>query len=118
MLKQRADKVLCSVLSRFHELDVKSGRGCYLYDHDGVAFLDFGSGIAVTSTGHCHPDVVRAVQEQVSTLIHPCIAVGNTEVVVDKFPLHIEHFAIRASTPGTLWNPYFKIGRASCRERV
>ena len=83
MLKQRADKVLCSVLSRFHELDVKSGRGCYLYDYDDVAFLDFGSGIAVTSTGHCHPDVVRAVQEQVSTLIHPCIAVGNTEVVVD-----------------------------------
>tara|TARA_B100000427_G_C15517684_1_gene598927 strand:+ start:2351 stop:3613 length:1263 start_codon:yes stop_codon:yes gene_type:complete len=83
MLKQRAAKVLASVLSRFHELDIKYGQGCYLYDNDDVAFLDFGSGIAVTSTGHCHLDVVTAVQKQVSELIHPCIAVGNTEVVVD-----------------------------------
>jgi 4-aminobutyrate aminotransferase len=37
---------------------------------DGNCFLDFAAGIAVVSTGHCHPDVVRAIQKQAETLIH------------------------------------------------
>jgi 4-aminobutyrate aminotransferase len=37
---------------------------------DGNSFLDFSAGIAVVSTGHCHPDVVRAIQRQSETLIH------------------------------------------------
>jgi 4-aminobutyrate aminotransferase len=44
--------------------------GSYVYDADGRAWLDFTTGIGVTSTGHCHPDVVRAAQEQVGKLIH------------------------------------------------
>ncbi|MBH38267.1 aspartate aminotransferase family protein [bacterium] len=83
MLKKRAQQVLSPVLSRFHELDIQSGKGCYLYDQANIAYLDFGSGIAVTSTGHCHPKVVAAVQQQVATLIHPSIAVGNTDVVIN-----------------------------------
>ena len=35
-----------------------------------TCFLDFAAGIAVVSTGHCHPDVVRAIQKQAETLIH------------------------------------------------
>ncbi|MCU1483073.1 MAG: davT 1 [Subtercola sp.] len=46
------------------------GRGSYLYDEDGRAFLDFTSGIGVTATGHCHPRVVAAAQEQTAELIH------------------------------------------------
>lgn len=46
------------------------GEGAYLHGEDGRRYLDFTAGIGVTSTGHCHPRVVAAAQEQVGTLIH------------------------------------------------
>ncbi|MZD06426.1 aminotransferase class III-fold pyridoxal phosphate-dependent enzyme [Streptomyces sp. SID5785] len=46
------------------------GEGVHLYGVDGRRYLDFTAGIGVTSTGHCHPRVVAAAQEQVGTLIH------------------------------------------------
>lgn len=46
------------------------GEGVYLYDDGGTRYLDFTAGIGVTSTGHCHPEVVAAAQQQVGTLIH------------------------------------------------
>ncbi|MFD2419306.1 aspartate aminotransferase family protein [Amycolatopsis pigmentata] len=46
------------------------GEGACLYDTEGRRYLDFTAGIGVTSTGHCHPRVVRAAQEQVGKLIH------------------------------------------------
>ncbi len=49
------------------------GRGARLWDADGTEYLDFQTGLAVNSLGHCHPRVVEAVREQVGTLIH----VGN-----------------------------------------
>jgi len=51
-------------------LVVETGHGCYLVDRDGNEYLDFTSGIGVTSTGHCHPRVVEAVQRQSARLIH------------------------------------------------
>ena len=49
---------------------VDHGRGSRLFDAEGRAYLDFTAGIGVTSTGHCHPRVVAAAQEQVASLIH------------------------------------------------
>ncbi|KAF0804807.1 aminotransferase [Alcanivorax sp. S71-1-4] len=46
------------------------GRGSYLFDRAGNSWLDFTSGIGVTATGHCHPDVVDAVREQAGRLVH------------------------------------------------
>ncbi len=46
------------------------GEGCVIEDIDGNLLLDFNAGIAVTSTGHCHPDVVRAIQDQAGKLLH------------------------------------------------
>lgn len=46
------------------------GEGVYLFDEEGNRYLDFGSGIAVTSVGHSHPKWVSAVQEQAATLTH------------------------------------------------
>jgi len=46
------------------------GEGVYLYDEAGTQYLDFGSGIAVTSVGHSHPKWVAAVQAQAATLTH------------------------------------------------
>lgn len=46
------------------------GQGCWLWDADGNRYLDFVAGIAVMGTGHCHPQVVEAVQQQVAQLVH------------------------------------------------
>ena len=46
------------------------GEGATLWDADGNEYLDFLSGIAVCNTGHCHPQVVAAVQEQAARLLH------------------------------------------------
>lgn len=46
------------------------GEGVYVWDADGKKYLDFVSGLAVNSLGHCHPAVVAAIQEQVGKLMH------------------------------------------------
>jgi 4-aminobutyrate aminotransferase len=56
--------------TRSYPLVAKSGRGVRIEDVDGNQFLDFAAGIAVTSTGHCHPEVVAAIQKQAAELIH------------------------------------------------
>jgi 4-aminobutyrate aminotransferase len=56
--------------TRGYPLVAKSGRGALVEDVDGNVFLDFAAGIAVVSTGHCHPRVVEAIQKQAAELIH------------------------------------------------
>jgi 4-aminobutyrate aminotransferase len=56
--------------TRSYPLVAKRGRGAVIEDVDGNEFLDFSAGIAVVSTGHCHPEVVAAIQEQAAELIH------------------------------------------------
>jgi acetylornithine/N-succinyldiaminopimelate aminotransferase len=53
-----------------YDLSFASGEGAYIVATDGRRFLDFGSGIAVTSLGHCHPHLVKALQDQAATLWH------------------------------------------------
>lgn len=61
---------LSPLLKQATPVVVDHGEGACLYDVDGRRYLDFTAGIGVTSTGHCHPRVVRAAQEQVGKLIH------------------------------------------------
>src|SRR5579872_1362108 len=56
--------------TRSYPLVAARGRGVRVEDVDGNEFLDFSSGIAVVSTGHCHPEVVSAIQKQAGELIH------------------------------------------------
>jgi 4-aminobutyrate aminotransferase len=56
--------------TRGYPLVAKRGRGAVIEDVDGNLFLDFAAGIAVVSTGHCHPRVVEAIQKQAAELIH------------------------------------------------
>jgi len=58
--------------TRDYPLVAKSGRGAMVEDVDGNIFLDLGAGVAVVSTGHCHPDVIAAIQNQAAELIHIC----------------------------------------------
>lgn len=61
---------LSPVLKQATPVLAARGEGVYLYDEDERRYLDFTAGIGVTSTGHCHPRVVAAAQEQVGRLIH------------------------------------------------
>src|SRR5476651_432539 len=56
--------------TRVYPLVVEEGSGAVIVDVDGNLFLDFTAGIAVNATGHCHPEVVAAIQDQAAKLIH------------------------------------------------
>jgi len=56
--------------TRVYPLAVARGSGMVIEDVDGNRFLDFTAGIAVCSTGHCHPRVVEAIQRQAEQLLH------------------------------------------------
>ena len=56
--------------TRDYPLVVARGEGCMLEDVDGNIFLDMTAGIAVTATGHAHPEVVAAIQAQAARLLH------------------------------------------------
>src|SRR6266850_2121560 len=63
-------KYMSPSFTRDYPLVAKRGHGAIIEDVDGNTFLDFAAGIAVCSTGHCHPIVVEAIQKQAAELIH------------------------------------------------
>src|SRR5438876_8616285 len=67
---ERDSQVLSPSYTRGYPLVVERGEGAIVIDVDGNRFLDFNAGIAVVATGHCHPRVVKAIQEQAARLIH------------------------------------------------
>jgi len=67
---ERDRKVTSPSLPRAYPFVPRRGAGSIVEDVDGNIFLDLNAGIAVTSTGHCHPKVVEAVQRQASELLH------------------------------------------------
>lgn len=66
----RDSRVLSPSYTRCYPLVADRGEGAIIEDADGNRFLDFNAGIAVASTGHCHPEVVAAIQRQAARLIH------------------------------------------------
>src|ERR1700759_3565713 len=54
---------------------VDRAQNAELWDTEGNRFLDFAAGIAVLNTGHCHPDVIAAVREQLDRFTHTCYQV-------------------------------------------
>src|SRR5579859_2894114 len=69
-LLERDHRFMSPSYTRAYPLVVASGSGAVIEDVDGNLFLDFTAGIAVASTGHCHPHVVAAIQDQAAKLIH------------------------------------------------
>lgn len=61
---------LSGVWAKVTDLAVTHGSGSWVYTVDGERYLDFTCGIAVTNTGHCHPQVVEAIQAQAARFIH------------------------------------------------
>ena len=95
---------LSPLLKQSSRVCADHGQGSWLYDTDGKAYLDFTSGIGVTSTGHCHPTVVAAAQEQVGKMIHAQYTTVThrpmlelTDRLVEKMPAGIDSIALSNS---------------------
>jgi 4-aminobutyrate aminotransferase len=69
-LIDRDSHAMSPSFTRAYPFVMESGLGCWVTDVDGNVFLDCTAGIAVCSTGHAHPQVVAAVQEQASRFLH------------------------------------------------
>lgn len=69
-LIERDHKVISPSYPRGYPFVMDHGKGVYVWDVDGNKFLDFAAGIAVNSTGHSHPKVVKAIQEQAEKFLH------------------------------------------------
>lgn len=67
---ERDQKVISPSYPRGYPFVMDHGKGVFVWDVDGNRFLDFAAGIAVNSTGHSHPAVVKAIQEQAEKFIH------------------------------------------------
>lgn len=66
-----------------HHIHMKSGEGSWLVDTEGKRYLDFSSGIGVTNLGHCHPRLVKVVQNQAAQLWHGQSFFGITKAMTD-----------------------------------
>jgi 4-aminobutyrate aminotransferase len=84
--------------TRSYPLVAKRGRGLRVEDVDGNEFLDFAAGIATNSTGHCHPEVVEAIQRQAAELIH----ISGT----DFYNEHLTDLADRLSAIAPMPGPH------------
>jgi 4-aminobutyrate aminotransferase len=93
---ERDQQVISPSYTRGYPLAVKSGRGSWIEDVDGNQFLDFTTGIAVNSTGHCHPEVVKAIQDQCAQLIH----MSGTDFYYEQMPALAERLTAIAPMPG------------------
>jgi 4-aminobutyrate aminotransferase len=82
--------------TRSYPLVAAKGRGVVVTDVDGNEFFDFSAGIAVTSTGHCHPDVVAAIQKQAGELIH----MSGTDFYYENMVTLAERLSKIAPMPG------------------
>ena len=95
---------LSPLLKQSSTVCAERGEGCWLTATDGKSYLDFTAGIGVTSTGHCHPTVVAAAQEQVGKLIHAQYTtvthqpmLNLAEKLVAKMPQEIDSIAFSNS---------------------
>jgi len=89
-------KFISPSYTRTYPLVAKAGRGAVLEDVDGNQFLDFSAGIAVVSTGHCHPQVVSAIQQQAARLIH----MSGTDFYYESMIALAERLSRVAPMPG------------------
>ena len=90
------DRLISPSYTRSYPLVAKRGRGIRVEDVDGNEFMDFAAGIAVTSTGHCHPEVVAAIQKQAAELIH----ISGTDFYNEPLTDLAERLSAVAPMPG------------------
>src|SRR5579872_4873068 len=89
-------KYISPSYTRSYPMVAKHGKGVVVTDVDGNEFIDFSAGIAVTSTGHCHPHVVAAIQKQAGELIH----MSGTDFYYENMVTLAERLSKIAPMPG------------------
>ena len=95
-------KYISPSLSRDYPLVAERASGAIVEDPDGNTFLDFAAGIAVCSTGHCHPKVVAAIQKQAAELIH----IAGTDFYHRHMPQLAERL-VATMPPSHQWKVFF-----------
>ena len=90
------ERLISPSYTRSYPLVAKRGRGIRVEDVDGNEFMDFAAGIAVASTGHCHPNVVAAIQKQAAELIH----ISGTDFYNEPLTDLAERLSAVAPMPG------------------
>src|SRR5438105_15896375 len=86
------NRLISPSYTRSYPLVAKCGHGMVIEDVHGNEFLDFSAGIAVVSTGHCHPHLFAAIQKHASQLIHLsrtdfyCERMEDLEVRLTRIP--------------------------------
>ena len=98
------------VWTRYTHIVAERAEGAYVYDQDGTRYLDFTCGIGVTNTGHCHPAVVQAVQEQAAKLLH-----GQVNIIFHPPLLELAQ-ELRAIVPEPLDSFFFSNSGAEAVE--
>ncbi len=81
-LQQRKQKAIARGEGNSFTVYVQRAKNAELWDVEGKRYIDFGSGIAVVNTGHCHPKVTAAVKAQVENFSHTCLMVTPYESAV------------------------------------
>jgi 4-aminobutyrate aminotransferase len=102
--------VVPAVWSRITNLRVDRGEGSWLITTDGERYLDYTSGIGVTNTGHAHPRVVAAVQEQAAKLLH-----GQQNILYHEAGLRL-YERLRHVLPGDGWGAFLSNSGAEAVE--
>jgi 4-aminobutyrate aminotransferase/(S)-3-amino-2-methylpropionate transaminase len=82
-LMARRHAAVARGVGQAHEIFVSHASNAELWDVEGRRYIDFAGGIAVLNTGHCHPDVIAAVQEQLARYTHTCFQVVAYEPYVE-----------------------------------
>jgi len=77
-----AQQHLSPGIGRMSNLVIRSGKGSWVTTIEGKKYLDFTSGIGVTSTGHSHPKVVKAAQDQLENIIHCQVNITYNETQI------------------------------------
>ena len=111
-LVKRDRAVTSPSYTRDYPLVVARGEGCMLEDVDGNVFLDLTAGIAVTATGHAHPMVVQAIQEQAAKLLH----MSGTDFYYAPMVELAEKLATRAPFPENKARVFFANSGAESNE--
>lgn len=99
---ERDARVMSQNYKKDYPLVAERGYGSVVEDVDGNRYLDFAAGIAVVATGHCHPEVVKAIKDQSERFIHMCA----TDFYYDNIVALAEGLARRAPGPGP-WRVFF-----------
>src|SRR5690606_12324318 len=101
-IAERDYKTLSPSYTRSYAFVMDHGRGSEVWDVDGNRYIDFAAGIAVLSTGHCHPRIVEAIKRQADRYIH----IGATDFLCPeqvKLAERLQQIApIKVDDPGEI----------------